>query len=249
MLALEGSAQLNGTSEVNINTGAALNLTDSAQINSGTIVINGGTLRQNSSAWLSLPVSFDGVNGGTITGTGVIDVTGCGGLTVGNNAVLSPGNSPGVQTYYGTIAWAPEGTYHWEIADWTGIASNDWDYIPLNGDLDLSMLDSNSRFTIEIAGLGLGQVPDNFERSVDKAFPILSTGPLGINPTLGPDMFMVTGAGFAGGASYMSWSIYQEGNTLWLQYTALIPESTTAMLLGLGGLLLLVGRRIKRARS
>jgi hypothetical protein len=39
-----------------------------------------------------------------------------------------------------------------------------------------------------------------------------------------------------------------DGQTLWLQYTSLIPEPTTVMLLGLGGLMLLLGRRMRRGR-
>jgi hypothetical protein len=64
-----------------------------------------------------------------------------------------------------------------------------------------------------------------------------------------PNWFTLNTANLGYSASSASWSIYSpDGNTLWLQYTSLIPEPTVTALLGMGGLLLLFGRRLRRGR-
>ena len=100
--------------------------------------------------------------------------------------------------------------------------------------------DQNGQFTIDIEGLSLA----NFAPNTSQAFPILSATTIsGFDSNT---FAFVTGGSLGSTPGYASWSIEQQGNSLWLNYTAAVPEPTVVALLGLGGLLLFVGRRLRR---
>jgi len=62
-------------------------------------------------------------------------------VSVGTNAILSPGNSPGTQAFSAGLTWAPGGTYRWELAALTGVPGTTWDLLDVTaGSFDLSSL-------------------------------------------------------------------------------------------------------------
>jgi autotransporter-associated beta strand protein len=103
-LAVAGSGAINGTS--------------------GVTIASGGTFLYNS----SVPYTGGAIDnqGGTIGGTGRIGAT----VTLDStDAILAPGNSPGIQEYSVSQSWASF-TYEWDIDDFAGTtAGTDYDQI------------------------------------------------------------------------------------------------------------------------
>jgi len=101
---------------------------------SSGITINGGELRYNAATALTKPLTF---TAGTISGTGTVGTP----VIVATGNVISPGNSPGTQSYTSLHAWAPGGTYQWELNALTGSAGTTWDLVNVtSGTFDLSAL-------------------------------------------------------------------------------------------------------------
>ncbi|MCE9629092.1 MAG: autotransporter-associated beta strand repeat-containing protein [Planctomycetia bacterium] len=134
-----------------INAGRLL-VAAAGQINSTsgiTLDGMGAELKYNSATALTRPISFSG-SGGTLSGTGVIGSA----LALGTNAILSPGNSPGILTGTGGVAWNPGGTYAWEMNALSGTAGTNWDLLAVTaGGLDLSSLSTSNRFTLDLITL------------------------------------------------------------------------------------------------
>lgn len=134
-------------------SGGRLLLSGSGSINSSSgITLNGGELKTNSSTAINRSISF-GAGGGTISGTGTIASL----VTAGAGAILSPGNSPGIQEYSSGLVWNPGGTYLWEANALEGTAGVNWDLITVSGGaLDLRGLTSTDRFALDLTTLGAG---------------------------------------------------------------------------------------------
>ena len=149
----------------------------SVTVNEGTLIINGDATG-TTGAWT--------VNAGaTLTGSGSLGGT----ATIGDGATLSPGNSPGTQTF-DNLTWVNGGTYLWEInADLAsgggeGVDSG-WDWIDVTNTFDLSGITTG--FNIDITSLTTGNIAglaDGFDYSgksyLDpyESFTILSFGSL-----------------------------------------------------------------------
>jgi len=115
------------------------------------ITIDGPTaaLAYNAAVPLTQPLTF---TQGTLSGTGTIAKE----VTVGTGRVISPGNSPGIQDYTSLHAWAPGGTYQWELNALTGSPGVNWDLVNVtSGTFDLSALSATpgGRFTLDLITL------------------------------------------------------------------------------------------------
>ena len=96
-----------GTTSVNGGTLALAHATSTNIISSSAVidVASGATLDVS-----GITNGFALANGQTLSGAGSV----VGGTTVGTGAILSPGNSPGTQTF-DNLTWVNGGTYLWEI--------------------------------------------------------------------------------------------------------------------------------------
>jgi len=102
------------------------------------ITLDGSTaeLRYNAASALTRPITL---TQGVISGTGTIGTA----VTFASGDILSPGNSPGIQTYTSLHAWSPGGTYQWELNSLTGSAGTNWDLVDVaSGTFDLASLGS-----------------------------------------------------------------------------------------------------------
>jgi len=184
-------------------------------------------------------------NGQTLSGTGSV----VGGTTVGNGAILSPGNSPGTQTF-DDLVWENGGTYLWEInadaASGGGEGADPgWDWIDVTNTFDLSGITTG--FNIDITSLtgandaGLADGFDNTGKSyLDpyESFTILSFTSL--TGTFDASEFNLLTGNFAN--SKVDWNIDIVGTDLVLN-AVFVPEPSSAALLGLGGLALMLRRK------
>lgn len=115
----------------------------------GTVAINGGELKYNSATTLTRPIAF---TAGTISGTGTIGTA----VTAGTGGILSPGNSPGVQSYTSGLMFGQGGQYTWEINNWAGSAGTGYDQLAVSGSALNITATSGSTFKIAVTGLTAG---------------------------------------------------------------------------------------------
>jgi fibronectin-binding autotransporter adhesin len=119
-----------------------------------TINGSGAELKYNSATALTAPITL---TQGTISGTGTIGTA----VTVNTNDVISPGNSPGIQAYTSLHAWAPGGTYKWELNALTGSPGTNWDLVNVtSGTFSLAALAATpgNQFVLDLTTLGAGDV-------------------------------------------------------------------------------------------
>jgi fibronectin-binding autotransporter adhesin len=149
---LTGVNTYSGVTTIN---GGRLQVDSTGSIGStSAVVINGlgADLRWNSATAFDRPLTF---TQGTISGSGSINTA----VTVGTNNVLSPGNSPGIQTFSSGLTWNPGGTYVWETNALTGTAGTNWDMIAVSGGaLNLSGLSDTNKFILDLTTLAAGDV-------------------------------------------------------------------------------------------
>ncbi|MEI6239217.1 MAG: autotransporter-associated beta strand repeat-containing protein [Planctomycetia bacterium] len=115
----------------------------------GSVTINGGELKYNSSTTLTRPIVF---TAGTISGTGSIGTA----VAVGTGDILSPGNSPGIQNYTSGLTLASGGQYTWEINNWAGSPGTGYDQLAVSGSALNITATSGTTFTIAVTGLTAG---------------------------------------------------------------------------------------------
>jgi fibronectin-binding autotransporter adhesin len=117
----------------------------------GSVTINGGELKYNSSTTLTRPIVF---TAGTISGTGTIGTA----VTAGAGDILSPGNSPGTQSYTSGLTLGQGGQYTWEINNWAGSAGSGYDQLAVSGSALNVTATSGSTFTIAVTGVTAGDI-------------------------------------------------------------------------------------------
>ena len=161
------------------------------------MVVNGSgaDFRWNSSTAFTRPLTM---TQGTISGTGTISANG--GVSIGTNAILSPGNSPGIQVYTTSLAWAPGGTYQWELNSLTGTAGPNWDLVNVtSGTFSLAGLSSvpGNQFVLDLTTLAAGNAAGQLVSPYDGGsytFAIASYNPAnfllpgGFSNTAGADL-------------------------------------------------------------
>ena len=220
-------------SAVNGYTGATtvsdgtLLISSGGQINgSSGITVNGSgaQFKYNSATALTQPLT---VTQGTVSGTGTISASG--GVTIGTNATLSPGNSPGTQAFTTGLTMAAGGSYLWEINDWTGTQGVDpgWDLLAVSGSPLNITSSSSSVFAINLTSLTgsntAGVVP-NFNGNASKTFTIATAGSI---TGFDASAFTLNTTQFSSfNPNSGSWSITSTGTTLLLNYIV-APTTTT----------------------
>ena len=247
-----------GTLILDNRSGTASSYTGTTSVSAGTLALQ-DTATNNAIASSSvidvasgatLDVSgvtsgFKLASGQTLSGAGSV----VGGTTVGAGATLSPGNSPGTQTF-DNLTWVNGGTYLWEInADLAsgggeGVDSG-WDWIDVTSDWNIGGITTG--FNIDITSLTTGNIAglaDGFDYSgksyLDpyESFTILSFGTL--TGDFDASEFNLLTGNFAN--SKVGWNIDIVGNDLVLN-AVFVPEPSSTALLGLGGLALMLRRK------
>ena len=177
-----------------------------------------------------------------------------GGLTIGTNQTITPGNSVGTAVTT-TQTWANSGSYVWEInkADGTaGNVSGGWDLLNLSGALTINAT-SGSPFTLNITSLGLDNTPgnaDSFNSVLSYNWLIADSG--SAITTFSADKFTLNTDGFTNtftGAFALalgdSGSIGGDNTQLYLTYAS-VPEPATWALLAFSLTTVMVLRRRRR---
>ncbi len=217
MLDLEGSASTSG---------------------SGSITINGGHFKTNSSVAVADVITF---TSGTLSGTGEIASA----VSVGANANLAPGNSPGNQLFSGGLTFNNSGTYQWEINDFGGAQGTDpgWDHIDVTGGWDISNLTTGG-FTIDVISLALSNLTglaSGFNELLDYSFNLLSFD--SIVGSFSSSLFVLDLGNFQNSFTGI-WSLAVIGNDFQLNYDGLGPAVPLpgGLWLILAGILMLLHR-------
>ncbi len=237
----------------NTYTGATTVSTGTLALSAGGLIANSSTINVASAATLSVtgmtPTTFTVGATQTLTGAGTILATG---KTVVANGTLSPGNSPGTLTQDGgALRLGLNGDLNWQVHNAAGTAGSGYDTVNLvNGaTLDLSLLTTSNPYNINLWSLsGLG--PDvngnatGFNNTLNYSWTLFSTG-TAITGFDASDFAINTGAfnGTAGFSNALGGGAFSvnlaDGNTdIVLNFTA-IPEPSSALLGGLGMLMLL----------
>lgn len=203
---------------------------------SGTTSVQGGKLVVNGSATSS---AFTVNAGASLGGNGSI-----GALTVAEDGILSPGNSPGTLHARNTL-WEGGGVYLWEISRATGDPGSQWDLLSVNGVLTLGSTSDNP-FTIAIASLDLdgdAGAASNFDPAQTYTWIIASAS----NGIAGFDAarFSIDATGFANAPHSSRFTLGSDGTNLTLTYSA-VPEPGAWGVLGALGLLVIAVQRRRR---
>jgi len=142
---------------------------------SSGITVNGATaeFKYNSATALNKPLTL---TQGTLSGTGSIGTA----VSVGSAAILSPGNSPGSQSFTQGLTFAQGGQYTWEINNWAGAAGTGYDQLVVSGSALNITATSGSTFKILVTSLTgsntAGAVP-GFVGTTGTSFTIATSSP------------------------------------------------------------------------
>ncbi len=231
-LVLSNTNTYNGSTNVNAGT---LLVSGSGSINS-TSAINiaaGARFANSSSVALALAPTLSGNGTGqraVYGGTGTLNAA----LTLDNvGDVLSPGNSPGIQTFGVNQSWASN-SYDWELNDWTAqVAGTNIDQINITGNLTLTGAAPGS-YILNVLSLTSGNVTGNVPNfsETNNSWTILTTT-TGITGFDASYWTINTGNFTSTPTATGTWSIAQSGNNLILNYVA-VPEPATIALLASG---------------
>jgi fibronectin-binding autotransporter adhesin len=234
------SGNLTGTGGINKTGAGTLSLSGTNTYNGATNITQGKLFVNGSLGNTAITIS----PGAFLGGTGSIGSN----LTIGNGAILAPGNSPG--TLLGTTAtWAGAGVYQWEINNALSAQGSDpgWDFLNLSGALTVTA-SSGTPFILQILGLDSLNAPGsvgNFDGTQSYSWNIATAGGgiLGFNA----NAFQIDTTGFTNPLLGGQFSIGQAGNNVQLSFTPLvvIPEPSRAALLAL----FLSGLFLNRKRS
>jgi fibronectin-binding autotransporter adhesin len=222
------------TGPTNVDAGTLLvSGTGSINTTTGINVAAGARFANNSSTALTVAPTLSGNGTGSRAvygGTGTLNAA----LSLDNvGDVLSPGNSPGIQTFGVNQSWASN-SYDWELNDWTAsVAGTNIDQINITGNLTLTGAAPGS-YILNVLSLTsgnlTGDVP-NFSET-DNTWTILTTT-TGISGFDASYWTINTGNFTSSPTAAGTWNIAQSGNNLILNYVA-VPEPTTIALLASG---------------
>jgi autotransporter-associated beta strand protein len=214
-------------------------LANSTYIEGGIVKLSGGTLALENS-YLSRPVL---AQSGVLSGNGYFYGT----VTLGGNAVLSPGYSPGKMTFANGLTLLQGSAMNFEVQSAGGDAGIGYDTVEITfGSLDFSAVSAGG-FTLKLISLAAngsaGNVSD-FSADTNYSWLLFSTtGITAFDPSkvaLDTSLFSNSlDAGMGNG-----WfSLTQTGNELFLNFSP-VPEPSTYALLAVG--LGMVGLRWRR---
>ena len=220
-LNLGGTNSYSGATSVGTNVTLAITDTGSINSTSGISVAAGGTFRYNSSTALTVSPTLNGTGTGSgqravLSGTGPINAA----VALDSPGdVISPGNSPGIQTYTMGQSWSSF-SYDWELNNFTDTtAGADFDQIGITGTLALT--GGSDSYILNVLGLTEGNAAglvSNFSE-INRSWTILTSADItGFNAA----NWTINTAGFTN-PDTGNWSLDQVGNNLVLSY-APIPE-------------------------
>lgn len=251
---LSGSNGYTGATSI---TGGRLEVASTGVL-TGTsgITVNGvgAELRYNSTTPLARSLTL---SQGTLSGTGAIATA----VSVGTNAVLSPGNSPGTQAFTSGLTWAAGGTYDWELNALAGTPGSQWDLLNVSsGGLNLSGLTASNTFNLNLitlnganvpGGLVVPYTPGSSHALLIASYDSLSV-PSGFSTAAGSDLtslFAINLTGWVGqqpNLADVSVRINDTANGLTI---SIVPEpGAIALLTGLG-FAAMAGVRLRKPRS
>jgi autotransporter-associated beta strand protein len=221
------------SSSGNFTIGSGANLTSTAGVSAtgGALVVNGtltGTLSADSST--------------TVSGTGTIT----GNTTI--SGIHSPGNSPGIQSYGSDLSYTSGSSVTWELgSNSLGLRGTDFDGINVGGNLNFS-----GATAINLAFNFAGSLVDwqntfwNTSRTGTSGWLVYDVAGTTTNfanlSVTAANWLDGSGASFDTYNSGNTFSLYQDGTDIYLNYTV-VPEPNVAALLGGLGTLVLLRRR------
>lgn len=217
---LAGSGNLSHTSGTTTLTG----------INSytGTTTVSGGTLIVNGS--LANTTTTIG-SGATLGGGGTIG----GATTIQSGGTLSPGNSPGILTFSNSLTLQAGSNLDWQFnGDTLATRGTDYDGVDVTG----GTLTLETGAILNLLATGTDYTASVWDSS--RSFKVLDVTGSGSYDGSGNLTLVTTGAGDF--ASQGNWGLTYDATGVTLNWTA-VPEPCTALLGGLGLLMILRRRR------
>ena len=259
------SAKLAGNGGLTKTGAGQLNLTAANVYRGDTLLTSGTLLVGNSGAIASSSSTFvDGgllkVNGtagavtvntgGSLAGSGSV-----GALTLRSGSLLSPGNSPGLLTASSATVLGGS-TYNWEISALTGTPGTNWDILSVNGLLDMTGVNSSSKWNLVItADSGFTGWTDSNSYSYVFAQAASISGFSSVVGTDITSLFNISTSGISNlpnssstPAGDFKVTVGSAGGLTTLNLNA-IPEPSASSLMGIGLVSLIVLRRFRRRES
>jgi hypothetical protein len=171
-----------------------------------------------------------------------------GNLGANSTTVMGSGSLLGGSGTVGTVVWNAGATYEWQLRSVT-----DWDMLQVAGTMDLSLLNSGSKFNLNLLSDGSFDLGGGYEWTFLQAsnFGSLSGLTLGADIT---NLFNISAGGFNGGADTTGIKVLVGSSTvdgfIGLNIQALsVPEPSAQSLLALGMAALVVVRSLRRKQS
>ncbi len=242
------SAPIDGIGSLNMTPGSGtVILSNANNTYGGATQVSSGRLHVTGTLAAGGTVTVDAA--GVLSGSGTINRT----VIIQNGGAIAPGASPGTLTT-GAETWGPAGIYDWQLHNTTGTAGdpNGWDLLNIDGALTVTATSGNP-FVIRLESLSAIAPDDvqglalNWDPNATWSWLIAQAGDDGIAgwdvaDGLESARFAVDIANFAGLLPKSAFFVSKTGNDVFLNHY-LIPEPTSALLLGLAGLLALRRRR------
>ncbi len=177
---------------------------------------------------------------GALTGSGIFNSS----VTI--NGTHRPGNSPGVQTFASGLTYAATAVVEWELANNTsdlGLAGTDYDQGRVTGDLFKVATGASLQLFLNETGSTVDFAHSFWQN--DRSWLVIAlSGSASADPE--NSAFLLTSISLDSlGQSHVPYGTFSTsvlGGNQVLQWTA-VPETETAVLLLLGGALLLLRRR------